>query len=72
MNRRAVAIAEQTDDLNMQADTLAALGEVLRAAGRIDDATVAFTRAFKRYRAKGNIVRAEDVLQRRSALSAAV
>jgi hypothetical protein len=72
LNRRAVAIAEKTDDLNMQADTLVALGEVLRAAGRIDDATVAFTRAFQRYRAKGNIILAEDVLQRKSALSAAV
>jgi tetratricopeptide (TPR) repeat protein len=70
--RRAVAIAEKTDDLNMQADTLVSLGEVLRAAGRFEEATVAFTRAFKRYRAKGNVVGAEDALQRRSSLGTAV
>ena len=37
--REAVALAEQTDGLNMQGDALCDLAQVLQAAGRNDEAT---------------------------------
>ncbi len=57
--RAAVALAEETDDINMQADALVELGEVLAAAG--DDhqgRERAFRRAHELYVAKGNVVSA--------------
>ncbi len=70
--RRAVALAEDTDDVNMCADTLVALGEVLRAGGRDDDAATALGDALARYEAKGNVVGADDVRRRLDALDASV
>ena len=70
--REALALAELTDDVNMRADTLVDLGEVLRAAGRAVDAADAFTSALELYVAKGNIVGAEDARQRLASLDAPV
>jgi class 3 adenylate cyclase/tetratricopeptide (TPR) repeat protein len=55
----AVAIAGRTDWLVDRADALMARGEVLRMAGRADDASAAFHKAFDLYTRKGNVVSAE-------------
>jgi predicted ATPase len=52
----AVTLAEETDDLNMRADTLVDLAEVLRAAGRAGESAEALTRALELYETKGNVV----------------
>lgn len=56
--RRAVELAERTDFLNFHGDALMALGEVLDAAGRPDEAREAITRAGSLYEQKGNVVAA--------------
>jgi tetratricopeptide (TPR) repeat protein len=56
--REAVEIVERTDWLNMQGDAQMALADVLRLAGRGDDATESAGRALERYEQKGNIVAA--------------
>ena len=53
--REAVAIAERTDALNYQGDTLCDLAEVLAAAGRPDEATAALEQALERYKRKKNL-----------------
>jgi len=53
-----VAIAERTDFLNLQGDAQMTLADVLRVAGRADNATEAARRALVRYDQKGNIVAA--------------
>jgi predicted ATPase/class 3 adenylate cyclase len=68
--RESVALAEETDDLNMRADTLVDLGEVLRTAGEGPPASDAFARARELYEAKGNVVGAEDVRRRLASLDA--
>jgi class 3 adenylate cyclase/tetratricopeptide (TPR) repeat protein len=62
--RRAVALAETTDDVNMQAEALADLGEVHAAAGRHDESIRAFETALARYAAKGNVASAERLRPR--------
>ncbi len=59
--REAVAILEPTDALNLQGDALSDLTEVLRAAGRTDDARVALGRALERYEHKKNLARVAQV-----------
>jgi tetratricopeptide (TPR) repeat protein len=54
--REAVAIAEATDWLNLRGDAQMALADVLRLAGRADDATEAARLALDRYEQKGNVV----------------
>jgi predicted ATPase/class 3 adenylate cyclase len=62
----ALRLAAETDDLNMHADTLMDLAEVLRLAGRDAEASRAAEEALDLYRQKGNLVsaeRAERVLE---------
>jgi tetratricopeptide (TPR) repeat protein len=62
--REAVAIAERTDGLSMQADALCDLAEVLEAAGRPQEAVTALEQALERYERKVNLPMAERVRQR--------
>jgi ATP/maltotriose-dependent transcriptional regulator MalT len=56
--RAAATLADETDDINMRADALVDLGEVLRASGDRDAAEWAVRRAHELYVAKGNVVSA--------------
>jgi class 3 adenylate cyclase/tetratricopeptide (TPR) repeat protein len=63
----AVALAEETDGLNLHGDALLDLAEVLHAAGRPSDGVVAAERALELYERKGNLVaaaRARAALER--------
>jgi class 3 adenylate cyclase/tetratricopeptide (TPR) repeat protein len=53
--REAVAVAERTDGLNLQADALYDLAEVLAAAGRTHEAAAALELALERYERKKNL-----------------
>ncbi len=53
---RAVTLAETTDGLNRRAAVQLDLAEVLRMAGRADDAARASTTAEQLFSAKGNVV----------------
>jgi class 3 adenylate cyclase len=57
--RAAVAIGEDTDWLDGQAETYADLAEVLSLAGRTQEAAEALEQALTRYERKGNIVMAQ-------------
>ncbi|MDX6493333.1 MAG: hypothetical protein QOH02_1268, partial [Gaiellaceae bacterium] len=57
--RAAVAVAEQTDYSELRGGALVALGHVLQAAGRLDEASKAVERALGLYEEKGNRVAAE-------------
>ena len=57
--REALAIGEETDQLNAQADAYVDLGEVLALAGRAEEAAAAFGEALARYERKENLVMAE-------------
>jgi len=54
--REAVELGEPTDWLNLRGDTLMDLGEVLRLAGRLDEAVAAVKQALSLYTQKRNIV----------------
>jgi tetratricopeptide (TPR) repeat protein len=54
--RDAVASADGTDYLPSQADAYSNLAQVLRAAGRRDEARAAFGEAIRRYETKENLV----------------
>jgi predicted ATPase/class 3 adenylate cyclase len=56
--RDAVALAEETDDINMQGDALVDLGDVLAGAGDREASEASFRRARELYVAKGNVVAA--------------
>jgi class 3 adenylate cyclase/tetratricopeptide (TPR) repeat protein len=56
LGRDTVSVAEQTDALEMQGDALMDLAEVLRLAGRGDEAAAAVTEAVARYARKGHEV----------------
>jgi class 3 adenylate cyclase/tetratricopeptide (TPR) repeat protein len=56
--REALALAEPTDFLNLQGETLLALAEVYRAADRAGDAAEAVQQAAERFERKGNVVSA--------------
>jgi DNA-binding SARP family transcriptional activator len=51
----AVALAEQTDQLNPHADALLDLAHVLAASGRVSEARAAATQALDLYQRKGNL-----------------
>jgi tetratricopeptide (TPR) repeat protein len=68
--REAVALAAETDYLNLQGEALAGLGEVALAAGR-GDAGQMLTRALEAYSAKGNVVAAAGVRETLERVSAA-
>jgi class 3 adenylate cyclase/tetratricopeptide (TPR) repeat protein/uncharacterized protein (DUF433 family) len=62
LGREAVAIASATVDiLDLQAQALAGLGEVLSLAGRAQESREALEEAIRLYEAKGNIVGADRV-----------
>jgi class 3 adenylate cyclase/tetratricopeptide (TPR) repeat protein len=62
LGREAVAIASGTADiLDLQAESLAALGEVLQLAGRVEESRAALEEAVGLYEAKGHVVGAERV-----------
>jgi tetratricopeptide (TPR) repeat protein len=52
--RRAVAVLDRTDALNLQAEALSNLAEVLTSAGKTDDAAEALEQALDRYERKKN------------------
>jgi hypothetical protein len=54
--RQAVALAEQTDDLNAHGDALLDLGDVLALFGRGDEAAAPLEQARALYVSKGNLV----------------
>jgi class 3 adenylate cyclase/tetratricopeptide (TPR) repeat protein len=56
--REALRLAEQTDDLGSQATVLVDLAEVLRSAGRTEDAIALLDRATQLFEEKGNVVAA--------------
>ena len=56
--REAVELAESTDSPNLRAGTLMDLAEILRAAGRADEASAALRESLSLYERKGNLVSA--------------
>ena len=64
--REAVALAEETDDLNMRADVLMDLAEVVGLGGDRAEMTRVLDRAIALYEAKGNIVMAAEARRRQS------
>ena len=54
--REAVAIGEETDQVNGQGDAYSDLAEVLLLGGKRDEAVVALEHALDRYERKGNLV----------------
>lgn len=69
--RDALERVEQTDMLNIHADTLLDLAEVLRAAGRESKARVVTERALGLYERKGNVVSAKWTRSRIAELAVA-
>jgi class 3 adenylate cyclase/tetratricopeptide (TPR) repeat protein len=67
--REAVTIGAGTDYIPIRADCLADLAEVLRLAGRADDAAAALDEALALYEQKGNVVMAERTRKARSVLA---
>jgi tetratricopeptide (TPR) repeat protein len=65
--REAVAIIERTDGLRWQGDALCDLAEVLRRAGRSQDAATSLQQALDRYERKRNLAMAAQVRQRMGA-----
>jgi tetratricopeptide (TPR) repeat protein len=59
--REAVSLAEETDDVNMRADALTGLAEVLRLGWRREDAARVLDEALLLYQAKGNVVSGDHV-----------
>ncbi|HZD02211.1 MAG TPA: AAA family ATPase [Actinomycetes bacterium] len=59
--REAVNRADGTDQLEIQAEARADLGEVLRLAGRREEAVTQLNRALQLYERKGNVTAAKQV-----------
>jgi tetratricopeptide (TPR) repeat protein len=57
--REAVARIRATDDLNATAGAIAALADILRAAGRTEESVEARLEAIRLYERKGNVVMAQ-------------
>jgi predicted ATPase/class 3 adenylate cyclase len=68
--REAIAIVQETDDLNAHADTLADLAVVLVSSGRSEEASDVLDQATRLYESKGNLVGAEAARRRRADLRA--
>jgi predicted ATPase/class 3 adenylate cyclase len=68
--RQGDALARTSDDLELQGDTLATLGEVLRHAGRPEDAAAALRAALERYERRGIVPLAERARTRLAELDA--
>jgi hypothetical protein len=56
--REATAMVAPTEYLDLHAQTLAALGEVLRLAGRTEESVAAVQEAIRLFEAKGNVAAA--------------
>ena len=56
--REAMALAARTDFLDLRAQAAAALGEVLRLAGRLEESAAAVQEAIRLHEQKGNIAAA--------------
>ena len=59
--RQAVAQASTTDDIQLRAEALTALAQVLRTAGSPERSEIAFGEAIALYERKGNVVAAATV-----------
>jgi tetratricopeptide (TPR) repeat protein len=59
--REAVSRADETDQLESQAEARSDLGDVLRMAGRSEEAVLQLNRALQLYERKGNLVAAKQV-----------
>jgi class 3 adenylate cyclase/tetratricopeptide (TPR) repeat protein len=59
--QEAVSRAEATDQVEVQAEIRADLGEVLRTAGRHEEAARQYNRALQLYERKGNVMAARQV-----------
>ena len=66
--REAVAICDETDELDAQGDAYADLAEVLLLAGRAEESAEALEQALARYERKGNVVMAARTRDRLEAL----
>jgi class 3 adenylate cyclase/tetratricopeptide (TPR) repeat protein len=64
MAREAVGLAEATEYVELTADAYEALGDVLRAAGRHEDAEHALRESLRLHEAKGNLVAAAQIRRR--------
>jgi class 3 adenylate cyclase/tetratricopeptide (TPR) repeat protein len=62
--REAVSIGAHTDYITTRADCFADLGEVLRLAGKKEDASASFEQALALYEQKGNVVMVEHARAR--------
>jgi tetratricopeptide (TPR) repeat protein len=62
--REAVELAEATEYVELTADAYAALGDVLRDAGRHGDAEHALRESLRLHEAKGNLVAAAQIRSR--------
>jgi class 3 adenylate cyclase/tetratricopeptide (TPR) repeat protein len=69
--REALALADATDGLILQGDSLRDLAEVLELAGRSDETTMALREALERYERKGALAPAERIRERLAALEPA-
>jgi class 3 adenylate cyclase/tetratricopeptide (TPR) repeat protein len=67
--REAVAIAERTDNLNLQGDALCGLAEVLAASERTDEAASTLEQAVERYRRKKNLAKVTQTRARLAELA---
>jgi tetratricopeptide (TPR) repeat protein len=65
--REALALAEQSDDLNANGDALVDLADVLELSDQPPEAAAALKQACALYARKGNVVMAERVQERLSA-----
>jgi len=66
--REAVALGERTDRLNLHADALCDLADVMSAAGRHDEAAAALRQALERYERKKNLAMVAQVQPRLEAV----
>ncbi len=67
--RKALALAEPTDFLNMRGQALMDLGEVMRLAGRPSEAAATVAEALQLYERKGNTVAAREACAARAELA---
>jgi tetratricopeptide (TPR) repeat protein len=67
--KEAVALAADTDDLNLLGYALSSLGSVLASAGREAEASAAYKQAAQVFRRKGNVVSGARVEEQAQALA---
>jgi class 3 adenylate cyclase len=67
--KEAVALAAETDDLNLLGYALSGLGSVLASARREPDASAAYVQAAEVFRRKGNAVAGAHVVERANVLA---